>query len=571
MPVGALTPDLVVPIVDVKIDGTPINEELAHRMSEIRIVDYLQLPDLCSFNIGLGSADEGDPIKDSPFEIGTQIKVELGAIGDKVATPVFDGEVVTLEPRFTAGGAEVTVRAFDRAHRLNRSRKVRTFQNQSPADIVGKILGENGLGKKITPAKHVFEFMQQNNETDLDFIWRLAHRIGYEFSVQGRDGVFKPAGSSNSVKVRWPEDVQSFSPKLTAVQQVDEVNVRAWDYKSKKEIIGKASSPDQQAEIGIQRGGATSAFGRSSYTVVTEPAQTQAEANGLAKALLDRLANAYVTADGEGFGNPKIRAGSIVQIEGVGDQYGGTYRVNSTVHTVGSGGTYRTEFSSSAIQTLTGAMAASKPTDFGSQMVVGVVTNNKDPDGLGRIRVKYPTLSDSEEGWWARVLVPNAGKERGVMMLPAVNDEVLVGFEHDDTTRPYILGSLYGGKAKPGTELASDKGDFAIRSDHKMVMRSKEDLILSSDGPLSVVIAGKSELTFKDVHKETFQQNMDAQGKMNVTIKADMNLTIQAGAQLTVKGSMVNIESSGPLSIKGNPIDIKGAMVNIGGGMVNLG
>ena len=82
-------------------------------------------------------------------------------------------------------------------------------------------------------------------------------------------------------------------------------------------------------------------------------------------------------------------------------------------------------------------------------VVTGVVTNNKDPDKLGRVKVRFPWLSDTDESWWARVASPMAGKDRGVFFLPEVDDEVLVAFEHGDPRFPYVIGALWNGSTPP--------------------------------------------------------------------------------------------------------------------------
>jgi phage protein D len=567
--------DKHVALYEILLADNVIDAKLASSIREIRVVDYLALPDLCTFTVGFdtGAPEQPPAIDRHPFDIGTALEIRLGATDEMAVKSVFKGEIVTLEPMFSAGGAELTVRAFDRAHRLNRSRKVRMWQNQTASDIVKSICDESKLDAKTDSSGDAFEFMQQNNETDLDFIWRLAHRIGFEFIVDDETAHFRAVDSGSSpIEVEWPREVFSFRPRLTAVQQVKEVNVRAFDPKTKDVFSSTAGSPKQTAQNGISRDTVANAFGDSTFQIVTEPAHTADEAKALAQALLDRLANAYVTAEGSALGEPRIRAGTSIKVKGVGSKFSGTYRVASTNHVLSGGSSYITEFSSTAIQTLTGAIAASRPSDFGSQLVVGIVTNNKDPDEMGRVRVKYPVLSDDKEGWWARVVTPSAGKERGLMMLPVEGEEVLVGFEHDDTTRPYVIGSVFNGKDKPGKELAADDGSLGILSDHKIVMKSKEDMKITSDAKLELQIKGDGTLKFDAARKEQVGTNFDLKVGSNMTTKSDMNLSLEAGAQLTIKGAMISIESSGPLTIKGNPVSIDGGTaVSISGIAINLG
>jgi uncharacterized protein involved in type VI secretion and phage assembly len=548
-------------LYDLVIDGRAIDPKIASSISEIRVVDYLALPDLCTFTVGFESgvsSSDSQPIDKHPFPIGADIVVKLSEREELQTHVVFEGQIVTLEPQFSSGGAELTVRAFDRSHLLNRSRKVRTFQDVTASDIVKKVVGEYSLSPDVEATQTTFKFMQQDNETDLDFIWRLANRIGFEFFVDGKKAKFRKAGSGTPIELEWPDELHDFRSRLTGVQQVSEVNVRAWDAKNKQTIIGKATSPRQTASIGVQRSKVTNLGGHSSIMIPTEPTMNQGEATTLAQAMLDRLANAYVSADGTCFGNPKIRAGEMVKIKGVGQSFGGTYRVQSSHHTLQGGGAYMTEFSSTAVQTITGAVGASRPQEWAGQLVIGVVTNNKDPDKMGRVRVKYPTLDDQKEGWWARVLVPHAGSGRGLMMLPKVGDEVLVGFEHADTTRPFVLGSLYNGREQPPQDFADPDGSLAIASDKHVIVSSKEEMRFTSNGDLTLKVAGKGQATM------TYDQSLKVDAKMNIDLKA--------GTQLTIKGGMISVQSNGPLEIKGNPVTIDGgAMVSIKGAMVNLG
>src|SRR5664280_3415392 len=102
-------------------------------------------------------------------------------------------------------------------------------------------------------------------------------------------------------------------------------------------------------------------------------------------------------------------------------------------------------------------------------VVVGVVTNNQDPDGFGRVKVKFPWLSDVDESDWARVAAPMAGNKRGFYFLPEVDDEVLVAFEHGDVRFPYVLGALWNGKDAPPATNGDGKNNVRViqsRSGH---------------------------------------------------------------------------------------------------------
>jgi phage baseplate assembly protein W len=82
----------------------------------------------------------------------------------------------------------------------------------------------------------------------------------------------------------------------------------------------------------------------------------------------------------------------------------------------------------------------------GQTFLVGIVTDNEDPNGLGRVKVKFPTLTEEHTSNWARLVAPGGGAGRGIYWMPEVNDEVLVCFEHGDIHRPYIIGGVWNGK-----------------------------------------------------------------------------------------------------------------------------
>lgn len=184
-------------------------------------------------------------------------------------------------------------------------------------------------------------------------------------------------------------------------------------------------------------------------------------------------------------------------------------------------------------------------------VVIGLVSNNKDEDGLSRVKVTFPWLSDDEESDWARVACFMAGEKRGALFLPEVGDEVLVAFEQGDITRPYVIGALWNGKDQP--PLTNDDGKNNIRliqsrSGHKVIFND-------TDGSEKIEIKDKTEKNaiVWDTASNTITISTDKdialkapQGKISleaqeVEIKSSADAKVEATGTLTVKGATVNI------------------------------
>jgi uncharacterized protein involved in type VI secretion and phage assembly len=204
---------------------------------------------------------------------------------------------------------------------------------------------------------------------------------------------------------------------------------------------------------------------------------------------------------------------------------------------------------------------------------VGLVTNNQDPDELGRVRVSYPALGTDHEGWWARVAGAAAGGRRGLLMMPQAGDEVLLGFEHDDEERPVVLGSVWNGEGKP-QELAHPDGSFALRSDKQVVVDAADAISITADKTLKLTAAGDATLTTEPggdgppgnvsltskgsaTMKAATTVSVDAgtdgtvEAKTALTVKAGTQLTLEGGAEVTIKAASLKLSASGPVQISG--------------------
>jgi uncharacterized protein involved in type VI secretion and phage assembly len=184
-------------------------------------------------------------------------------------------------------------------------------------------------------------------------------------------------------------------------------------------------------------------------------------------------------------------------------------------------------------------------------VMVGIVTNNQDPDKLGRVRVKFPWLSDDHESWWARIAVPMAGSGRGVYYLPEPDDEVLVAFEHGDVRFPYVLGALWNGVDKPPASNDDGKNNIRVvhsRSGHLIRLDDSSGdekvefidktggnsiTIKSSDNSITITCTGKLKL-----HADA---GVEITSNADVKVQANSMMSLEASGQTTIKGSVVNI------------------------------
>lgn len=188
---------------------------------------------------------------------------------------------------------------------------------------------------------------------------------------------------------------------------------------------------------------------------------------------------------------------------------------------------------------------------------VGVVAQNKDPEGLGRVKIQFPWRENSDESHWARIAVPMAGKDRGVWFLPEVGDEVLVACDAERVEHPYVLGALWNGQEPPPETNSDGKNDIRkirSRSGHEIIfddgaqgridihLKDNKRVRMDPDGILISDDKG-NQIEIKSVPGTiTIQSNakLSIQSKV-IDIKADASMTLQATGTLTIQGALVKI------------------------------
>lgn len=565
----------VVSRIYVKLKGSPLGDDLLRHLQEVVVDQHAHLPHmfLLRFN------DRDLTILDGgSFNLTDEVEIEAADEAGEKVTLIKKGEVTAIEPDFGDGMiATYVVRGYDKSHRLYREMKSKAYLNKKDSDLAQDIAGNCGLTAQVEATSVVYDHLFQHNQSDMAFLVERAWRIGFEcFVEEGKLYFRKPKVDAPAATLKWGEDLVSFSPRMTLAEQVNEVTVKGWDAEKMEAIIGQASSGALYPKIGESKDGAAwgQSFGPGKMVVVDQPVTNQSEANLLAQARLNERSGAFVQAEGVAFRRPDIRAGKVIKLEKLGRRLSGNYLVTQARHSWSTDKGYYTFFAVRG--TRTGLLAEQAlnqpPLDRWYGLVPAVVTNLADPKKWGRVKVKFPWLDDGQESEWARVVSPGAGKEAGLFMVPAVNDEVLIGFEHGDFNRPYVLGGLWNGKMgipPPGTE-SSDQDKEKIRTWHSHTghyIAMYDD----SNKKLEIKTAAGSIILLDDQNKKVeiktsggLVMTMDDQGK-KITVKSNGDVAVESQMNLTVKaGANMTLEATGNMDIKANGmVNVKGATVNL--------
>lgn len=157
--------------------------------------------------------------------------------------------------------------------------------------------------------------------------------------------------------------------------------------------------------------------------------------------------------------------------------------------------------------------------------VVGLVSNNVDPEGMGRVRLRLPWLSSEDESGWARIATPMAGANRGVWMLPEVGDEVLVMFAHGNIDQPYVVGALWNGVDAPPDDNRDGGND-------RRVIRSRSGLTLTFDDTegaetITLIDAAQRNRVVIDASQDVV--TIESAGKVRVAAAGGIDLSSDDG------------------------------------------
>ncbi len=302
------------------------------------IEDHVDMVDMLIARIGQA---EGQP--QFEWEIAQEVECAIG----NESEPFFKGEVTAIEFIYAVDGTTVVeIRALDRTHRLGRGRKSRIWENETDSSVVQEVAAECGLSVEADDTGEVRDYIIQRNESNVAFLKRLAARNNYVLKVEDDKVIFRKASFTDPGQtIRMGENLRNLRVQFNSAELVQEVVVRGWDIFNKQEVVGTATSADVESVGGATLGiDIAAAFGTSTGYVTDVPVGTQGLADQVAKAELNRIARRFARGMGQVTGNPAIRAGTMITLEGLQDMVNQPYYVLSSRHAISAATGYVTEF-----------------------------------------------------------------------------------------------------------------------------------------------------------------------------------------------------------------------------------
>jgi len=559
--------------------------------------------------------------------IGAEIKIEIEGYtqGYKNSKPAFFFKGLITDVKATKSGLSendyILISGFSPDILLQDNPGCNSFLNLGLKQIVDKVFSpypKDLLRTQVKPnnnSKHAFTV--QYNESRYDFVKRLATRFGEWFYYDGTELVFgNPA--SKSTELCLGEDLYDFAFSI----RVNPLNFNYVSYNpSKGDSVSSSSNKstgaghlNEYGNFALQK--SMKLFNQNSVSLynhlATEESGYASESAGIPDLKGGGIALGMSAATGKSH-NPEVKIGGQAVIKALKDKDKGKvdygeYRVTSITHYCDNLRNYSNEFvllpSKAKIPDYTDPLAFPR-----SDPQYARVTNNNDPDKLGRVKVRFFWQTNGAETPWIRIARAHAGSDAGFYIIPEVDEEVMVGFESGDAEKPYVIGSLYNGKQKPAGSWGSEGNDFkAIRTRSGNTIelidkKGKEEIIIyqendksaahhisltaGSDPTLSIFSKGKlvieaksieikssgeikmtanQDLSVKGMNKVNLESgmNMDVKSGMDMDVKAETNLNLEGGVNVNSKAGLTNKMDGTMAEVQGSTsTTIKGAIVLI--------
>jgi Rhs element Vgr protein len=540
----------------IKVNGTVIPDtygvlsiEIGHEVGYIPYAHIvLQDGDTAARTFAVSESDT--------FVPGGQIEIDLGY--DRDEKTVFKG-VVTRQ-RIDApshGSSRLHVEAMHPCFRMAHARKSRAWADTTDADAISDLAAAHGIGfdgSSDAPRPQLY----QHQASDWDFAVLRTERIGQLLTAElGGLRMFKPdPAATPDVTLEYGINLFSFNLELDASRQPESVEVGAWTPADREVTTGEAS-PDDVAGPGNLLGGHLASVATLKLRPRHPGLRDQAELDEWAASEMLRRRLAAITGSVEAQGSAEFLPGQTVELKGMGARFNGRAFVSGLRHTIIRGDWHtllqiglNPLFHNERHEVSAPPAAGFAPGISGLQ--IGTVSQLEgDPAGEDRVAVLLATETETVEPIWARTLSIGGGDQRGLVMLPEVGDECLVGFLDDDPRDPVLIGGLHSSAAPSPLPGADDNHRKGITSRGGMqILFDDEGISLTlktPNGNTAILSDDEGAVTLEDENGNKITANSGG-----ITLEASKDLILKAAGDIKIEGVNVKIDAQAQAEMSGS-------------------
>ncbi|WP_455081870.1 type VI secretion system Vgr family protein, partial [Prevotella melaninogenica] len=406
----------------------------------------------------------------------------------------------------------------------------------------------------LNPAfKETKDFICQYEESDFDFIRRLAHQYQEWMYFDGTKLIFgKPRKLADPIILEYGTTLSSLDIGLQTLARSEQV----FSYHSGADREMQRMTPDLAYGHDKLSG---EAF-RASLGMFSKPARQHAlprisnESELInymgRKQAAETAETHYITAESQ---VPTLRVGSVISLyssflKRVGDlseESLGNFIIIEITHEVSQGSYYKNRFK--AIPATIKALPSPKVRMPLAETQMATVLSNADPQGKGRVRVRMNWQTDGMQTSWVRVMTPDGGSSsdvksnRGFVFIPEVSDQVLLGFRHGDPARPYVLGSLFNGVTGSGGFAANHKKSLTTRSGSTVTFDDTAHTILLQTTRANKIFVDELNGTItissaEEVNVKTKNINIEASEDMKINVGKNLELNVGENTNVSIGG-----------------------------------
>jgi phage protein D len=285
------------------------------------------------------------------LSFGAEVEVCMG-YGDAKSMPItLSGIITEITTNFPdSGSPDLSVSGYDHGFLLTMGKNSRTWSKAQDSDAAKEIAGSNNLDAAIETTREKHAQIEQNQESDWEFLKKLADRNHFELYLDEHRKLHfgKPNDKAGAVvRLLYGQGLLSFKPEANLAGQIAKVEVYGWDPKAKKVIKGTATAGEESGLSGKSAGQRLNEFVRDPKKRPTlrlrQPVFTQSEADQRAKAALNEKAKQFLTGEGEAIGLPELRPDRNVELANLGSPFSKVYYIQESTHKIDASG-YRTRF-----------------------------------------------------------------------------------------------------------------------------------------------------------------------------------------------------------------------------------